>query len=134
MKNIDEIPGENDLNNLANEQVANDSNSFSSLHGMNENFGANSLTNISNMPYYVQLNPGLINGTRNLTSVPNFPARLPPPIQYGRMPTLIDSNMSGVPQLQTNENMFQIPALSTVASPSVSSNFQLMPHLMNSYI
>ena len=133
MKNIDEFPGEHDVNNLTN-QVANDSNSFSSLLSMNENFGANSLTNISNMPYYVQLNPGLINGTRNLTNVPNFPARPPLPTQYGRIPTLLESNISAVPQLQTSQNTFQIPALSTVTSPSVSSNFQLMPHLMNSYI
>jgi len=103
--------------------------SFTSFLDMNDNYSTTNLVNLPPNSFYgaIQSNPLLTNRLNSNT----FPIRYNP---YVRLPnTLIDQASS---LLQPSYN-FQTPSVTVNgnASPSTpSSNFQLMPHLMNSFI
>jgi len=103
--------------------------SFTSFLDMNDNYSTTNLVNLPPNSFYgaIQSNPLLTNRLNSNT----FPIRYNP---YVRLPnTLIDQASS---LLQPTYN-FQTPSVTVNGNASLStpsSNFQLMPHLMNSFI
>ena len=106
---------------------ANITSPFTSLLDITENYVSSSI------PYYDAVTQDTLNNNHNgtLPHHSNDYILRPPFNHYPRIPNNIIDQTAGIHAIQsTYSNGFQIPT----ATPSTTSHFQLMPHLMNSFI